>query len=220
MSLEAETALAISQGLARDSLDELLKRRSFERGGKSLVYRRSCDRLGQTIDICFDLSPGYEPGAIAHVLPQVCIECQEVVPVIERMTSGIPTARAFRGRVAGMVLRQQVQNLAPRERRLDWFLYGMDRANTDMHPLKAFVAGWVIPFLEEYSSLESLLVGYERGDWRLPNDNRFHLYVAACYVLHGLPNKGLDLLNRRFGQAGPRKQYAQAFDYLTSLVNA
>ncbi len=219
MSFRRTTASAISQGLALSSMDELLKQISFRRRKNTLVYRRSCSRLIQTVEICFDLSPRYQPRAIAHVLPQVCLECQELAPLIAEMTSSMPTAKAFSGRVAGMVLRQQVQNLAPREERLDWYLYEIDHAKEDLHPLKAFVAGWVIPFLEEYTSLESLLVGHERGDWRLPNDNRFQLYVAASYALKGSPDAGMDVLNDRFQRAGLRKQYAQAFDYLASLID-
>jgi hypothetical protein len=199
-------------------LDELLARVSFQRREKALVYKRSCASLRQAIDFPFDLNSGCEPVAVAHLLPEVRIECQEVEPVIARMTSAMPQARVYGGRVAGLILQQQVQNLAPPEHRPYWFLYALESSREDLGRLKPFVADWVVPFLEEYSSLESLVAGFERDDWRLPQDQRFVLYVAASHALMGSPRKGLDVLHRRFARPGVRREYAQAFEYLSSLL--
>jgi len=219
MSLRREAVSAISQSLSACSLDESLGRAGFRRGRDSLVYRRTYETVSQEVDLCFDLNPRYEPGAAAHLLPQVRLDSEDVIPVIAAMTEGLSAGRAFRGRVAGMVLRQQIQNLAPTGQRSQyWLLHTLDSADECVHPLKSFIEEWVLPFLEEYSSLESLVTGYERNDQRLPNENRFHLYVAACYVVLQSPRKAMDVLERRFGRAGARSEYSQAFEHISGLL--
>jgi hypothetical protein len=137
------------------------------------------------------------------------------------MTNRLPMANAFRGRVAGLIRREQIQNLAPKGQRPYWFLYSLDHPEEVLNQLKQFIAEWVVPFLQEYVSLDALLMGYERNDWRLEGGGpRFHLYIAACYAIQGSPSKGLDVLNRRFDRPGLRNEYAQAFNYLQSLVGS
>lgn len=209
----------LSEALSSCSVDTSFERMAFRRRKGSLVYKRVCAGLTQRMEVRFDLSPSYEPTAIAHLLPEVRLESGALIPIIAAMTSEHPSARAFSGRVAGLILQQQINNLAPKEQRAQyWFLYAMERANECVNSMKGFMEAWALPFLGDYMSLHSLVGGYERLDQRLPHERRFDLYIAACYVLLKAPRKALDVLERSLGQLGPRKEYSQAFDYVSGLI--
>lgn len=211
---------SVSEALSSSSLDTYFKRMSLRRRKRSLVYKRTCAGLTQEMEVRFDLRPSYEPTALAHLLPEVRVTCEAVAPVIEAMTSKHRSARAFSGEVGGLLLRQQINNLAAIDDRTQyWFLSNLDRASDCITTMKAFIVTWTAPFLEEYASLDSLVTGYERLDQRLPNDLRFYLYIAACYVLLQSPRRASAVLERHFGRPGPRKDYSQAFHYVSTLIH-
>ncbi len=67
--------------------------------------------------------------------------------------------------------------------------------------------------------MAALTEGFERQDECLPHDRRFVLFIAAAYTLLGQPVKAMEVLETKLGKAGPRRQYAKAFEYVNNLLN-
>ncbi len=212
-----EVKQALSAAIEAQPVDAALLQMSFVRRRGTLRYQRKCLDLGQVAEFCFDMSPRYEPRAVADVLPQTEVCSEKVVPVIRDMTSRHPLANVFD---SPMLFRQQIRNLAPLAAREDhWYVYDQDRVCECADRLSRFALSWCTPFLDEYSSLADLVEGYEQADERLPNDRRFRLYMSACYVVLDRPEQAMQNLDRFFGKPGPRREYAQAFDYLSTLLS-
>ena len=207
---------SLSAAIEAQPLDQRFRQASFVHQRGTLRYRRACVDLLQVVEFCFDLGPQYEPNAQAHVLPQVQVYSDAVVPVITAMTSTRAAARAYGG---PMLFRHQINNIAPLTQREDqWFVYDEDQVHECAGRLSRFTIQWCLPLLEEYRSLADLADGYEQGDERLFFDRRFRLYMSACYVVLGRPQLAMENLERFFGKPGPRRDYTQAFDYVSTLM--
>ncbi len=211
-----EIKKTLSAAIEAQPLNAVLLQMSFVHRRRALRYERKCLDLVQVIEFCFDMSPRHEPGAMADVFPQIEVCSETVVPVIRAMTSQHPAAHAFH---SPMLFRQQIRNLAPRTEREDhWFVHDQAQACECADRLSRFAVSWCLPFLEQYRSLANLVEGYEQPDGRLANDRRFHLYMSACYVALGRPECAMHNLERFFGKPGSRREYAQAFDHVSTLL--
>jgi hypothetical protein len=207
---------ALAKAFVESSLDECFGRLSFARRKGSLLYKRTRADLSQEIEFHFDLSPRYKPEAIAHILPHIRMKFQPIVPIISAMTSNHSSARCFNG---SLLFQNQINNIAPWGQRTHyWYLYNMDCPDECLGNMKVFIETWCLPFLEEFTSIEAIIKGYERTDERLHCSKQFELCIAACYILLKSPQKALEALERHFGRPGPRREYSQAFDYVSGLL--
>ncbi|MEN6307876.1 MAG: hypothetical protein ABFD91_08990 [Anaerohalosphaeraceae bacterium] len=210
---------ALVKAFVACSLDGCFERMSFIRRNDSLLYRRTCADFVQEVEFYFDLRPKYKPTAVAHILPHIRFEFQPMVPIIAAMASNHPLARVAKKRFTALLFRNQINNIAPYGQRSNyWYLYDVDNANECVESMKVFVETWCFPFMEEYSTIEAIIKGYERSDERLHSDKQFDLCIAACYIFLELPQKALEILERHFGSPGLRREYSQAFEYVLSKM--
>ena len=216
MNGRKEVKKALSAAIEGQPLDAMLLQMSFTHRQRTLRYKRQCVDLIQVVEFCFDMSPRYKPEAKADVFPQVQMYAEVVVPIIRVMTSSHPAATAFD---SPMLFREQIRNLAPLTEQEDhWYVFDQDQVCECAGRLGRFAEAWCLPFLEQYCCLADLADGYEQGDDRLPNDRRFRLYMSACYVALGKPERAMHNLDRFFGKPGSRSEYAQAFDHVSTLL--
>ena len=206
--------------LPGSTLEALLLAAGFSRRRTSLNYIRALPNLVQRFEILFDVHPRYEPGAVAHVLPKFVFESAELGDLVrEKMDTDRPGA--LLPKKPARMLVDAVQNVVPKVSRpatWDWFIVSADDVRTIIENIAAFMRAWGLPFLETYRDFVSLTTGYEAGDDRLHQGRRFFLYVAAAYAQLGQYDKGLEVLEKRFGLPGPRKDYARAFAYIRGLL--
>jgi hypothetical protein len=157
--------------------------------------------LCQRLKLVVDLGPRYEPGAIAHVLPQVVIESAALGAIAQEM---VPQGPLHDPTTADLVLRVQLQNLAPkgseRDRASQWFIYAASDLPSLLHEIGQFTIDHALPFFGRYRDVRAMTVGYEEGDERLGLDRRLCLYFAAAFLHIGQAEKSLRLMEARFGR--------------------
>jgi hypothetical protein len=184
---------------------------SWYRG--SLEYRRSSSpELAQRFRLLFNV--GYpRRDVLAYFTPDVELESSFLGILVEKM-GGTHAQKAGFGR-SDVVARLPLHQLAPKSLQMPWWCIHEER---ELLPLiteiAAFSKSWVVPFLNDYGEINSLLRGCERGDERLHTGRELYLFVAAAYVQWRQPDAALAVLERWFGGPTSRKQYASAFAYV------
>ena len=117
-----------------------------------------------------------------------------------------------------LTFRQPLDCTAPKTEHIYWYIYDNEPKFECISSIRLFMAAWVIPFLDEYRDVHSFVRGYEKQDERLCHHRTIYIYVSAAYLLLGQPARAMEVLEKRFGKAGPRRQYAKAFEYVASRL--
>ena len=100
-----------------------------------------------------------------------------------------------------------------------WFTYGReDDYVLCVRSIQGYIEKWIMPFLDDYASVNSLANYFEIKDERIPAQRHFYIYVAAAFILLQQPAKSMQVLESKFGKAGPRRDYAKAFKYVEDLI--
>lgn len=205
--------------LPASRLEHLLFAAGFTRKKAAIRYDRPLSEVTQRFAILFDVRPRYQPDAMAHVLPQVVLESRILGDIVCRYMapdeSGI-----WAPRLSALVLRHQLQNVAPQEHRgaaTNWFVGSAADVPPLVERIAAFAEVWVLPFLETYRDIPSISRGNGVGDARLHFGDRAELCIAASYVHAGQYDDAMKVLDRWFGNPAPRKRYAKAFAYVQGL---
>ena len=214
MSNREKVTACLIGALPSSALDATLLAAGFTRADKSLLYLRKGSEIDQQFKLTFDVSPSYEPTALAHVLPQVVLESKLLGALVRQMEG----ERGASGQeLPPVVVGHQLQNLAPKDHRGDatrWFIHEEAAVLLLLDQVDAFAQTWAVPFLNQYQGVRSLIEGYECGDERLRVPKPLYLYVVAAYLQVGEGTKALSVLERVFGRPALRKQYTKAFDYV------
>lgn len=213
METKKEVRNAIGEALASE-LDTCLTQHGFGRRTNSLDYSRRCAAGQQFLRMGFQFRPEYQPGADAHIYPDLLL----VFPELNRLALRIVDGRKALLGDPDITLSQPIDIAIPKDRHIRWFTCGRDSVFQCVRSIRASVTTWTIPFLDEYATLESLIRGYEEDDNRLLIDRPFCIYVAGAYVLLNQPSEAMHVLETEFGRPGARRQYAKAFEYVGSLL--
>ena len=214
MTNRETTTTWLKASISDSGLESLFRSAGFVSRNASLSFCRNLREFVQQFKIVFDAGPRYEPTAVAHVLPQIVIESSVLGDLVQQMTKG--HANPVPGDTS-LVLRHQLQNMAPNDRRHEatrWFIRSAAELPLLLDQIRDFSEAWAIPFLDRYRDPSSLAQGYESEDERLHLDRRFYLYVAAAYLHLGQPKESLEVLEKWFGRPALRKQFAFAFEYV------
>jgi len=210
-SKRTQVARILREALSAE-MDEFMDQHGFRRRVNSLKYSRRLPAVDQVLDFAFDLSPRYEPDAVAHLLPDMTVSMHEVNRIATDMAgSHAPLPPDMTGTIW-----QQIHSAAPKAQtgNARWFIYNPDSAFDCVIAIRSFVERWVIPVFDEYSSVESLVAVYENNDPRIVRQRHTYLYIAAAYLLMGQRNKAREVLEAKLGQRRPRKEFAKAFEYV------
>ena len=214
MTNKKELEVALCQGLASE-MDAFLGAHRFLREDGSLEYSRQIQDGSQKLKMVFDLNPGYQPSAIASLLPQLAVSLDKVNEIVLEMLGDEP----FLVGTSAVTFYQQLQNAAPQEQRcVTWYVFDLSSNRTALAAIREFMRCWTIPFLDQYISAQAIARGHEERDQRLVNDRRFAICVAAAYVSLGQPDRAMKVLADKFRRPGAKHKYAKAFEYVANCV--
>jgi len=200
--------------LATD-LDRYMEANGFNRRDSSLIYARSFETCEQMLEMHFTFKPTLDPRANAHIYPRLLFKFPEVNRVASEMVGG---QHGVIG-TTDITLAQPLDFAIPKDARVGWFTYdGENDCVLCVRSIQGYVEKWIMPFFNEYATVESLTNYFETKDERIPAQRHFYIYVAAAFVLLGHPAKAMEVLESKFGKAGPRRDYAKAFEYVENLL--
>jgi hypothetical protein len=106
----------------------------------------------------------------------------------------------------------------PKDRYIRWYTSGRESVLECVKSIRSSLETWVLPFLDEYTTVSSLTTAYEKHDERFEWQRHSYVYVAAAYLLVGQAEKAMQVLEDHFGKPGPRRKYAKAFEYVTARL--
>ncbi|HWW59737.1 MAG TPA: hypothetical protein VN181_00080 [Thermoanaerobaculia bacterium] len=192
-----------------EKLDGPLKDHGFARRKRSTVYAREMGEARQTIDMAYDVGPRYAKEADAHLLPKLRIWFAGVNEIALRMAAGNEQVVSS----AGATLFEPIDMVAPNAETPRWLPAGGEGFIEIGDDVRSFIERWVIPFLDEYQTVEAFVRGYEKSDWRLLLMQHSYVYIAAAYVVLNAPEKAREVITVKLGAPGLRKLFAPVFDY-------
>lgn len=205
-------------------LDERLSRHGFKRNPKSLEYRRRVPEATQVIFIDFESHPSSDPSADTHIYPWTFIGIPAAYELALQMVSDPSLLRGDRDKT----LTQPIDWAAPKGQRPRWYLTGEEQIVNAGHSIGDYIERWVLPFLNEFSSLQGLVRAFETNDVvgvdQFVEERRTFVQestsvcVAAAYLLLGNPKAAMRVLEQKLGRSDLRKQYAKAFEFVAQKL--
>lgn len=208
----------IQEGLCRTlgvELDPYMETIGFFRDSNSLDYIRRCEAGEQLLQMHFTFKPTLDSQASARIYPRLLLQFPEVNRVALEMTGPEPSLIGD----PEITLAQPLDFVVPKEAHVYWFTYGREEDFVlSVRSIQGYIEKWIVPFLDEYTTVASIANYFETRDERIPAQRHFYIYVAAAYILLGQFTEAMDVLESKLGKAGPRREYAKAFEYVSALL--
>lgn len=192
--------------MAETQLDEVLQMNGFKRRSNSLIYARKSKGSTQKIEIMYFLHPSYYNNALAHIYPQLSV----YYPDIQELAKKILGDTIITSGLKNQILRQPIQVYHDSK---DWVLYNEKDNITIGENIKDFLVNYSIPLLNDINNIDGYLEAYWNDDKRIIKDDRQHVYFACACALKKDFNEGYEIVKKRFGKKGSRRQYAALFAY-------
>ena len=192
--------------MAETQLDEVLQMNGFKRRSNSLIYARKSKGSTQKIEIMYFLHPSYYNNALAHIYPQLSV----YYPDIQELAKKILGDTIITSGLKNQILRQPIQVYHDSK---DWVLYNEKDNITIGENIKDFLVNYSIPLLNDINNIDGYLEAYWNDDKRIIKDDRQHVYFACACALKKDFNEGYEIVKKRFGKKGTRRQYAALFAY-------
>ena len=192
--------------MAETQLDEVLQMNGFKRRSNSLIYARKSKESTQKIEIMYFLHPSYYNNALAHIYPQLSV----YYPDIQELAKKILGDTIITSGLKNQILRQPIQVYHDSK---DWVLYNEKDNITIGENIKDFLVNYSIPLLNDINNIDGYLEAYWNDDKRIIKDDRQHVYFACACALKKDFNEGYEIVKKRFGKKGPRRQSAALFAY-------
>ena len=202
-------ATAVLTGALSERLDDFLATEGFRRRKNSLKYSRSVLRAKQYIELAFQFRPTYEPDAVAHILPVLTVKIPEVNAIAIEMVAGDSWLLA---NAPELTIRQPIDMAAPKEHHTRWFFSDENSGRDAVCAIREFIACWGLPFLNDFTSPESITTALENDDSRLLKQQHWYIYAAAAYLAEGKRDAARDLLSAKFDSPGLKEKFHRAFE--------
>ena len=197
-------------------LDPYLKMNGFTRDESSLEYVRRYEAGEQHLEMNYTLHPKIDTRADSRLYPWIQLRFPEVNQIALKMVDG---ELSLLGGSAEITLRQPLDIVIPNDAHVYWFTYGGEQDfELCVRSIQGYIEEWVMPFLDEYTTIASLANFFQTKDERILAQRHFYIYVAAAYILLGQPARAMEVLESNFGKAGPRRDYAKAFAYVEERI--
>lgn len=193
--------------MMENKIDKFMSIYNFHRKGKSLNYSRRINSTKQNVEMLFFSHPSYHPGAIMHIYPWMSVYYPEVNEIANRMINDIKL-------VAGLkknTIRQPIQIFTDSER---WMLFHEDERSSLAEEICTFLETRTIPLLNRLEQISNFIEIYESKDKRVMMGDAQYVFIVSAYVLQCNYEKAKEVLEERFGKAGPRRQYESLFSYV------
>lgn len=214
--MKQEIATYVRASLER-STDDLMEGFGFTRRRNSLIYERITQEAKQSLDIFLEIHPTDNRDASAAVYPRVKV----VMPCVEKAALDMVGGdRKLLGN-SDAVVSSPINFLCPKSVASRWFIYQSDSVATVLDGLYAHLQEWIVPFFDDYGSLESMCTAYmnviyqDDPDPVLPvRSLKQILRIIAALSLVGRGKDAVFVAEKFFGKPGPRRDYSVMFEYL------
>jgi hypothetical protein len=193
-------------------LDPFLAEHEFVRPEGSVDYRRRCKDGDQFLRMLFEFRPKHHPGADSHIYPITKVVFPQLNRVAFDMVDHVPLLIGD----PEITFSQPIDFAIPKEDHIRWYAHGREGTVECVRSIKRSLRAWVLPFLDEYTTIASLASAYEKHDERFGWQRPFYIYIAATYVILGQPEKAREVLEDRLGKTGVRRKYGKAFEFIAA----
>ena len=196
-------------------LDPFMAGHDFARRKNSIQYVRRFPDCKQVLRVDVDIRPKYHAGARARIYPWLELRFPEVNRIALEMVGGQHPMISS----GDITVSQPMEIVVPKECHVRWFLYqGAMDIVLCVRSIQGYIEKWVMPFLNECHTVDEFTKFYEANDERVLKSQELNIRTAAAYVVLGQPTKALQVLESKLGKAGPRREYAKAFEYVQSRI--
>ena len=191
-------------------LDFYFEERGFKRRKNGLIYTRKIDTTIQKIEMVFFSNPSYHQNVLAHIYPHVQILFSRVNNTAKIFASNLIPIKWLNE----FTIRQPIQIYSNSE---DFYLKDVSDYECLKEDLLAFFEQYTMPLLEDLTCEKDYLTLYENKDKRIIWDNNQFLYVASAYFNEHRLKEANQVIEKRFGKKGLRKQYKEVFDFFENI---
>lgn len=198
-------------------LDEMMCAASFSRRSNSITYSRKCESGKQNIRMNVAFNPQYQTRATSHIYPYIELCFIELNQLAQKM---LESDFWLSNNPPEFTISQPIDFVIPKEHHMYWYTYELESIMACVKSIKLSIERWVIPFLNQYTNVDSITSAYESKDERLVMQKYFYVYVAAAYLLLGQPESAMQVLEGNLGQRGPRRDFAKAFEYVQARLGS
>jgi hypothetical protein len=208
-----EVQEALCEALAAET-DEFLREHGFARANRSLEYVRVCQDGQQTLRMDVDFKPSYQLAADCRIYPWICV----IFPEVNRLAIEMVGGNRLLIPHPDITFSQPFDTIMPRGANVRWYTFGSDSIPDVLRSIKGALQEFVIPFADDYRTIDSLASAYVKRDERLLWVREFYVDVAAAYLLLGRPGDAMQVLEKTFRRPGARRKYAAAFEYVAARL--
>lgn len=196
-------------------IDCVLMKYDFKRYTGSLYYKRKTGEIIHEIAMMYQMPKYSDDPAIVWIGPRYFVYIKSVNQMVQQME---PNRFHFDSHTS--LFGGSIGHLMPERNLVTW--YPRDTSEMMIHGIEIGNAleQYVVPFLNEYNSIQSIIDGFEKGDNRLDRGSEWILRIAAAYLVLDQKDKAKQILidnfmpKDAFERLGLRKQYANALKYV------
>lgn len=191
-------------------LDFYFEEKGFKRRKNGLIYTRRIGTTVQKIEMVFFSNPSYHKKVLAHIYPYMQIYFPDVNNIAKTLAGNLIPEEW----ISKFTIRQPLQIYSKSE---DWCLRDTTNNYKDLKKeILTFFDEYMMPLLEELVCEDNYLALYENKDKRIIWDNNQYLYIASAYVNEYKYKEAYQVIEKRFGKPGLRKQYKEAFSFFVN----
>lgn len=191
-------------------LDFYFENKGFKRRKNGFVYTRKINTTVQKIDMVFFSNPSYYQNVLAHIYPHMQILFPGVNDTAKIFASHLIPEKWLNK----FTIRQPVQIYSNSK---DFCLKDVNNYMCLKEEILTFFEEHTMPLLEELTCEKDYLALYEKKDKRIIWDDNQSLYIASAYVNNHKLKEANQVIEKRFGKPGMRKQYKEAFEFLENI---
>jgi hypothetical protein len=192
-----------------EKLDERLTRHGFKRNSRSLEYRRTALDTKHVILCNFESHPSSDPRADAHIYPWIFVG----IPVVYELALKMAGDSELLGD-PDKILSQPTAWAAPKDYHSSWYLTGEDQFMNAGSAIGDYIERWVLPLLNDLSSLRGFVHAFEMADRRIAIFPCTTVFIAAAYLLLGKREVAMQTLEQKLATPYLKTKYSKAFEFV------
>jgi hypothetical protein len=198
----------------KDRLDPYMSAQEFNRRKASLIYKRVMRGSTQKIDLAVQIHPKDNLNAAAAVYPSMEILVPHVDAILDKMVC--KNLGLLEG-ITGGTSKQPIEFTSQKAQLGRWFLYQPDSVSGVVDDIRAFLENWTMPFLDNYTTPEDIVIADERNDGRIVRDRAQLMRVVAAALFLKRRDYAQEIMETRLGAPGIRRRYQQIYDFIQRM---
>lgn len=195
---------------ARDVLDPCLLRNGYVLDRLSQEYMKSRAESAHSLTLSFEFHPPQRPEVAMYLTPI----CRFRFPTVSKLATEMLDSDSDLIASPEIVLSQPLDVLASANETVYWYASSDDELALRLREIASIVESRLLSLFDECASIAGLLRLYESSDNRILWQQRSFVFVIAGYILNGHIDEARAALERHYGKARSRRQYANAFKFM------